>query len=279
MLNAVACLKKAREFDIIHNHTQIEGMSIACLTKTPMLTTLHGNLQGDLSLLFNNYSGWYNTISFSAKSLLPEKGQFAGVIYNAIDLKSFPFNGAARNDSYLLFLSRISHEKGPHLAIEVAKKTGMRLLIAGNVDTVDEKYFREEVLPKVDGDQIKYVGEAVFKQKIELMSNAYCLLAPITWSEPFGLFMIEAMACGTPVVAMNKGSVPEVVKHHQTGFVVNALSEMVDAVAKVPDIDKMTCRMHVALNFDVPRMADDYLAAYKNILHNRVRRKDAISIA
>jgi glycosyltransferase involved in cell wall biosynthesis len=104
-----------------------------------------------------------------------------------------------------LFLSRISPEKGPHLAIEVAKKLGMRLIIAGNVDTVDEQYFRKEILPRIDGDQIKYAGEVDFERKIELLTEAYCLLAPITWAEPFGLFMIEAMACGTPVDCHESG--------------------------------------------------------------------------
>jgi glycosyltransferase involved in cell wall biosynthesis len=269
MLNAVYCVEKADEFDIIHNNTQIEGLSIANLTRTPMLTTLHGNLKGDWRQLFSHYKGWYNTISRSAKLLLPDKGRFAGVIYNAIDVKAYPFN-AARTGSYLVFLSRISHEKGPHLAIEVAKKVGMKLIVAGNVDTVDERYFRQEILPRVDGDQIKYVGEVDFKRKIELLAGAYCLLAPITWPEPFGLFMVEAMACGTPVIALNQGSAPEVVKHRQTGFVVNALFEMAEAVEKISEINRVMCRKHVEQRFDVPRMADDYLQAYSSILREPV---------
>jgi glycosyltransferase involved in cell wall biosynthesis len=270
MLNAVACLERSDQFDIIHNHTELEGMSIACLTRTPMLTTLHGNLKGDSQILFSRYAGWYNTISYSAKSLLPEKERFAGVIYNAIDVDAFPFV-AARFDTTLLFLSRISAEKGPHLAIEVARKLGMRLIIAGNVDTVDEQYFRKEILPKIDGDQVKYVGEANFEQKIRLMTEAYCLLAPITWSEPFGLFMVEAMACGTPVIVMNYGSAPEVVRHGETGFVVNTLAEMMEAVSRIPQIDRYACRRHVEQRFDVSRMADDYLKAYnKIVLHSPV---------
>jgi glycosyltransferase involved in cell wall biosynthesis len=184
------------------------------------------------------------------------------VIYNAIEVKAYPFNGSPRQP-YLLFLSRMSQEKGPHLAIEVARKLKMPLILAGNVDTIDERYFREEIFPKVDGDQIKYVGEVNFKQKIALLAEAYCLLAPVTWPEPFGLFMVEAMACGTPVVAFNRGSVPEVVKHGETGFVVNTLAEMTAAVEKVKWIDKRRCRQHVKENFDVPRMVDDYLAAYE----------------
>ena len=278
MMNVVACIEQSKDFDIIHNHTQVEGMSVAALTETPVLSTLHGNLQGDLRLLFENYCGWYNTISHSAKTLLPEKDRFAGVIYNAIDVEAFPFQ-ASRNDSYLLFLSRISHEKGPHLAIDVARKVGMRLLIAGNVDSVDVKYFRKEVLPRVDGDQIKYIGEADFNRKIELMTGAYALLAPITWSEPFGLFMVEAMACGTPVIVMNRGSAPEVVMHGKTGFVVDTLADMVEAVGQVHRIDRLTCRRHVEEKFDVPRMANDYLEAYESIIQKQRVIKPAEAVA
>jgi glycosyltransferase involved in cell wall biosynthesis len=271
MLNAVTCVEKSAEFDIIHNNTELEGMSIAGLTRTPMLTTLHGNLKGDWLLLFKRYAGWHNTISHSAKSLLPEKERFVGVIYNAIDVKSFPFN-SVHSDRYLLFLSRLSHEKGPHLAIQVAKKLGMRLIIAGNVDTVDECYYRNEILPQLDGDLIKYVGEADFQTKCQLMSEAYALLAPITWPEPFGLFMIEAMACGTPVIVLNSGSAPEVVENNKTGFVVSNLIEMVEAVSRIPLIDRSYCRKYVEDRFDAPRMAEDYLRAYERILQESAVR-------
>ncbi|MFQ6122644.1 MAG: glycosyltransferase family 4 protein [Dehalococcoidales bacterium] len=265
MLNVVTCLEQADKFDIIHNHTCFEGLATAGLTKTPMLTTLHGGLKGDWLELFAHYKGWYNTISHSAKSLLPEKEHFVGVIYNAIDVKSYPFNDSNREPN-LLFLSRISYEKGPHIAIEVAKKTRRRLIIAGNVHSVDEEYFRTMVLPGVDGDQIQYVGEADYHRKRELLAQAYCLLAPITWPEPFGLFFVEAMACGTPVVVFNRGSAPEVVKHGETGFVVDTFDEMADAIDRVHQVDRRRCREYVEDRFDVPRMADDYLRAYERVL-------------
>ena len=266
MLNVVSCLEQAGRFDIIHNHTTLEGLATAGLVKTPMLTTLHGNLKEDWLTLFGHYKGWYNTISWSAKTLLPDKERFVGVIYNAIDAKSYPFNDSKR-EAYLLFLSRISYEKGPHLAIEVAKRLRRRLIIAGNVHPVDEEYFRTMLMPGVDGDQIQYVGEADYYRKRELLSQAYCLVAPITWPEPFGLFFVEAMACGTPVVVFNRGSAPEVVRHGETGFVVDTLAEMADAVEEVYHIDPRSCREHVERNFDVPRMVDDYLRAYERILY------------
>jgi len=265
LLNVVSCLQRADQFDIIHNHTTVEGMSTAGLVKTPVLTTLHGDLNGDFQTLFTHYKGWYNTISRSAQSLLPEKERFAGVIYNAIDCTSYPFNGGERDD-YLLYLSRISPEKGTHLAIQVARKLGRRLIIAGNVDTVDQQYFQSQVSPQIDGKLIQFVGEADYYQKRQLLSQAQCLVAAINWPEPFGLFMVEAMACGTPVVALKRGSAPEVVCHGVTGFVVNTLEEMMDAIGQVNQIDPRRCREYVELRFDVPRMADDYMLAYQGIL-------------
>jgi len=245
----------------------------AGLVDTPVLTTLHGGLAGDWLLLFERYRGWYNTISQSAKRLIPPKQRFAGVIYNAIDVGSHPVNTGPRDD-YLLYLSRISPEKGTHLAIEVARRSGQRLVIAGNVDDVDRPYFETEVLPRVDGGLIRYFGEADVVQKRELLARARCLLAPITWPEPFGLFFIEAMACGTPVVVFRRGSAPEVVEDGVTGYVVDTLGQMVEALGRVDRILPAACRRRVEENFDVGRMADDYLAAYRRVLGAaRVRRR------
>ncbi len=268
MLNVVSCLERADEFDVIHNHTGIEGMATAGLVDTPVLTTLHGGMQGDWLLLFERYKGWYNTISQSAKSLLPDKGDFAGVIYNSIDYESYPFNPGARDGS-LLFLSRISAEKGPHLAIEVAKRLGRPLIIAGNVDAVDEPYFRTQVEPAIDGGLVQYVGEADYEVKRRLFSSASCLLAPLTWDEPFGLFMAEALACGTPVIAMRKGSAPELIRHGETGFIVDNVEGMVDAVARIGQISPQACRQEVVERFSIGRMTDDYVAAYRRIAATR----------
>ncbi len=275
LLNVVACLRDAKRLDIIHNHTLTEGMAAAALSPVPVLTTLHGNLSGDQRVLFEHYAGWYNTISHACKERLPQKPRYAGTVYNAIDVPSYPFNGA-RRESGLLFLSRMSREKGPHLAIDVAQRCGLRLILAGNVDTPDEEYFKSAVLPRVDGDQIRYVGEADNTMKRELLSSAYALLAPITWPEPFGLFMVEAMACGTPVIAFNRGAAPEVVRDGETGFIVSTVEEMAAAVARVDKIEPARCREWVARRFDAPRMAADYLAAYRRILEGD-RPRDAVA--
>ncbi len=265
MLNMMACMERAERFDIIHNHTCFEGLATAGLVDTPVLTTLHGPLHGDWLLLFDHYKGWWNAISRSQASLLPPKERFAGVVYNAIDVGSFRLNPRPRGDG-LLFLSRMSHEKGPHLAIEVARRTGRPLVLAGNVDTVDEEYFETRVLPHVDGQQIRYVGEADATRKRKLLAEARCLVASITWPEPFGLFMVEAQACGTPVVARRLGAAPEVVRHGRTGYVVDTVEEMAEAVERVDGIDPVACRRFVEERFDVARMADDYLDAYRRIL-------------
>ena len=232
MLNVLACLEQADQYDIIHNHTCFEGLATSGLVKTPVITTLHGGLAGDWLLLFEHYRGWWNTISNSARSLLPIKERFVGTIYNAIDVASYPFNGGKREE-YLLFLSRMSHEKGPHLAIEAARRLQMPLVLGRNVHPVDQEYFQSLVLPHVDGDMIRYVGEAGYHYKRELVAGAHCLLASVTWPEPFGLFMVEAMACGAPVVAFNRGATPEVVLHGVTGYVVETMDEMVEAVRQV----------------------------------------------
>lgn len=265
MLNVVSCAERAAEFDIIHNHTALEGMSIAGLIPTPVLTTLHGDMNGDWELLFHRYGGWFNTISYSALSLLPENSRCVGVIHNAIDCSAYPFNPGPRED-FLLYLSRISVEKGAHLAIEVARDLGVKLVIAGNVDDPDRDFFESEISPHVDGELIEYFGEADFQAKCDLLFRAHCLLAPITWQEPFGLFMVEAMACGTPVVAMRLGAVPEVIEDRVTGFVVDSLDEMKTAVTHCHSIRPEDCRARAKTLFDVPRMVDDYLKVYEQII-------------
>lgn len=276
LLNASNAYARAEEFDIIHNHTCAEGLALAQLVQTPTLTTFHGHLSPDTADLFSRYRQWYVSISRSARDLTPPGGRFAGVVHNGINASSFPFNPGPRED-FLLFLSRMSREKGPHLAIQAAKTAGRRLVMAGNVDRPDEEYFRTEVQPLIDGDQIQYLGEADVSMKRDLMSRAEWLLAPITWPEPFGLFMVEAMACGTPVVVLNNGSAKELVVHGQTGYVVESVSEMAAIVQNAPHtIDPYECRQHVEQQFNVPRMTDEYLATYHRIASAELPREDIL---
>lgn len=269
--HAALSMREARQYDIIHNHAGEEVMALALLVpEVPMLTTMHCLITPDTKIIWDHYLGYYNTISRAQRRLMPEitGGIFAGVVYNAIDVASFPFE--AEKGDYLLFLARICPEKAPHLAVEVARRTGRRLILAGKVDPVDFLYFTNSVAPFIDGENVVYVGEADWRLKRELYRRAYCVLMPVVWDEPFGLVSVEAMACGTPVIALNRGALREIVCHGRTGFVVDTVDQMVEAVRLVPEIDPWACREHVARHFDVPVMVDAYLQVYRDILRGRV---------
>jgi len=272
-LHAALSLRNARQFDIIHNHAGEEVMALSHLVPdVPMLSTMHCLITPDTKIIWDHYPSYYNTISWSQRQLMPEirGGVFAGVVYNAIDVPSFPFQ--AEKDDYLLFLGRISLDKGPHLAVEVARRAGRRLVMVGKVDPnpIDQEYFATLVAPLIDGEQVVFLGEADARLKRELYRDAHCLLAPITWDEPFGLVLAEALACGTPVVVFRRGAAPEVVQDGETGFVVETLDEMVRAIDLVPHIDPWVCREHVARNFDAPVMAENYLRTYEAILSGAI---------
>jgi len=263
--NAIA-LCEAEGFDIVHNHAGELAMVMSHLIKTPMLTTAHGVITADSKIIWDYYPWFYNTISYAQRKAILKIGNknFVGVVHNAIDVETFPFS--KEKDDYLLFLARISPEKGTHHAIEVAKKLGKKLLIAGKVDEVDRVYFEKEIKPRIDGKQIQFFGEADAEQKRVLYAKAYCLLAPISWEEPFGLFLIEAMACGTPVVAFARGAAPEIIVHGRTGYLVHDTEQMAKAVYLVEQIDPLDCREHVKHNFDKHQMVRDYITTYEKVL-------------
>jgi len=266
-LHSALALKEASDFDIIHNHAGELTMAMAHLVPdVPMLSTMHCLITTDTKFIWDRYQGYYNTISMSQRRNMPPlaNGHFVGVVYNAINVPSFPYD--ERKEDYLLFLSRISVDKMPHLAVEVARRTGRRLIIAGKVDRVDEHYFSTVLAPLIDGKQVQYMGEADARLKRELYAKAYCLILPLCWEEPFGLVMIEAMACGTPVVSFARGSASEVVVDGETGYIVRDVGEMVDAVRRVDRISPRRCRQHVEDNFDAPLMANRYLQAYQRII-------------
>jgi glycosyltransferase involved in cell wall biosynthesis len=262
LVHLAALLRDSHEFDVIHNHCGELLMAFAPVTAAPMLTTVHGPMAPETRIVWDHYDGYFNSISQSAKNGFPDRG-YVGVVYNGVDVGSFPF--CAEKDDYLLFLGRLSLEKGTHLAIEVARALGQRLILAGKVDRVDRQYFDEKVAPLIDGSLVTFVGEADAPGKRELFAHARCLLHPVTWPEPFGLVMAEAMACGTPVVGLRQGSVPEVVRHGETGFVVDSVDEMVEAVQCVQDIDPYRCRAHVAARFSADQMVSGYERLYQQI--------------
>ena len=263
-INAAACFERADQFDIIHSHAAPVIMMQANLVKTQVLMTFHNPLDQPILDVLSAYKGHYNTLCRAAKRDLPDRG-YVGAVYNDLDVASFPFNSGQR-EGYLLFLGRISYDKGTHVAIDVAQRLNRKLVIAGNVNQHDEEYFESMVKPHIDGDLIHYFGEASRSQTRDLYSQADCFLFPILWEELFGLVMIEAMACGAPVIAFNRGSAPEVIVDGETGFIVNNTDEMVKAVGRVGEIDRQACRSHVERNFNAPRMVDDYVAIYERVL-------------
>lgn len=274
--HAVLSMREARGFDIVHNHAGEQVMALhGLLPDLPMLTTMHCLITPDTQAIWDGYSGYHNSISWSQRRTMPNTGgTFAGVVYNAIDVQSFPFQ--EEKGDYLLFLSRISPEKGPHLAVEVARRAGLPLIIAGKVDPADAAFFRDTVEPLIDGSHVRFVGEADARMKRELYRNARVLLMPITWNEPFGLVLAEAQACGTPVISFDRGAAPEIVSHGRTGFIVTDVEAMAEAVSRVGEIDPAACREHVARHFDGPIMANNYLRLYRSITQPR---RPALTVA
>jgi glycosyltransferase involved in cell wall biosynthesis len=254
-------------YDLVHDHSGYLIVAFShLLSLPPTLHTIHCAFD-DIAYPF--YERFKQAVTFNAiseyhRSQAPPGMNWGGVVYNAVDLEQFPYT--PKKDDYLLAFGRIAAAKGFHLSIEAAKRTGQRLIMAGVVQERYQEYFDTEVKPHVDGEQIIYEGEVSDARKHELFAHARAFLFPITWPEPFGLVMIEAMATGTPVVALRQGSVPEVVDDGRTGFVCDTFEEFVSAVDCVGDIDPRACRDWVEQHFTVPRMVDGYEAIYRGLL-------------
>lgn len=269
MLQLSQVYERAGEFDIIHSHMGCAALPYAKLIKTPTVHTLHGVFTPDNEKLFRHAKEQpYVSISNSQRE--PRLGlNCAATVYNGIDVSSHKFYAEPDAPPYLAFLARMSPEKGPHLAIEIAKRVGLPLKMAGKVDIVDVEYFENEIKPHIDGTQIQYLGEANHEQKNELMGRAIATLCPITWKEPFGLVMVESMAAGTPVIATKRGSTLEVISQGHSGFICDSVEECIDAVRKVTELDRFACREYVLNHFSVKQMVDGYEAVYEQLLAER----------
>lgn len=252
-------------FDIIHNHLGWRILPFIWMIQIPMVTTLHGVLsaphQKEVFKKFKKLN--YVSISYSQRKNLPILN-FVSNVYNGIKVEKFNFKEIPKD--YLAFLGRIAPNKGPVEAIEVAKKAGMKLIIAAKVDPIDIKFYEEKVLPLIDGKQIKYIGEVDHVGKNRLLRNARAVLCPIQWDEPFGLVFTEAMACGTPVLVMNRGSVHEVILNKKTGFICRDTDEMIRRLSKIETIDRKSCRDHVVKKFTSKMMTERYLKTYEKII-------------
>lgn len=258
--------QEADQFDIIHSHIDYLPFPIFRRMRTPHVTTLHGRL--DIPNLYNLYREFHDMplVSISHYQRLPLNwARWAGTVHHGLPVGLYTFR--EKPGEYLAFIGRISPEKRVDSAIEISKRVGIPLKIAAKVDKVDQDYFDATIRPLLNQRDIEYIGEIGESEKNDFLGGAYALLFPIDWPEPFGLVMIEALACGTPVIAKLQGSVPEVLEHGVTGFIVRDIETAVQAVRKVPSLARRRCRDAFERKFTSERMAKDYLKIYEGLTH------------
>ncbi len=254
-------MEQANNFDIIHNNFDFLPLSYSRLIKTPMVTTIHGFSSPKIIPVYKKYNNTSYYVSISNSDRSPELN-YTATVYNGIDTRAFSFS--SESDNYLLFFSRIHPEKGVSEAIEIAKKSNRKLIISGLIQ--DQEYFTNKVNPYIDGQEVIYVGNSGPVDRNKLLGGAFALLHPISFEEPFGLSVVEAMICGTPVVAFNRGSMSELIVNNKTGFLVNNVEEAVEAVNSVQFIDRRACTEWASSNFSRQQMVDGYLGVYEKIL-------------
>ena len=262
--------QQAHEFDILHFHVDYLHAPLVRQLSRPALTTHHGRL--DLPDLARFYGIFHDmplvSISNDQRGYL-RQAHWIGTVHHGLPCDLLPFQPASR-DGYLVFLGRISPEKRPDLAIEIAAKAGAPLKIAAKVDRVDQAYWDEKIQPMVGAhSNVQFIGEINEKEKAELLGKAAALLFPIDWPEPFGLVMIEAMACGTPVIALRRGSVSEIVEEGISGLIVDNVEQAVAAVRRVAELDRAKVRAAFERRFAVERMAKDYVDIYRRLVASR----------
>jgi glycosyltransferase involved in cell wall biosynthesis len=250
--------ERAAEFDLIHSHYDFMALSYSRLVKTPVLTTIHGFSSPQIMPVYEKYRDGY-FVSISNSDRAPGLN-YVATVYNGIDLSLYPFQDRAGD--HLIFLGRIHPDKGVHLAIEVARLSGLPLLIAGIIQ--DQNYFRDQVAPHLN-EQVLYVGPVDVPAKNQLFTRARALLHLNTIPERFGLVLAEANAAGVPVIAMDLGSCREVIADGQTGFLVNNVEEAARALERVPEIDRRACRQRVEKHFSVEKMVEGYEQVYSKI--------------
>lgn len=261
ILHVAHVFERAGEFDLIHNQADFVPLAFSRLIDTPVVTTIHGFSSARIMPVFRRYQDhvYYVAISEADRAL---DLRYAATIHHGIPIEQFAFDATGGDD--LLFFGRMHPDKGAAEAIGVAQATGRKLIMAGIVQ--DHAYYEQLVAPHIDGDRINFIGAVGGEERARTLGGARCLLHLINFDEPFGLSVIEAMACGTPVIACNRGSMPELIDDGVTGFLVDSVDEAVSAIARIGEIDRTACRRAVIERFTVDRMADAYLALYRSIL-------------
>lgn len=263
-LHIASVFERAAEFDLIHNHFDFLPLSYSGLVRTPVLTTIHGFSSERIVPVYRHYNDRCHYVAISDADRHPAL-DYVATIHHGIALEEF--TPRERPGDFLLFLGRIHPDKGAAEAIEVSRRSGMPLVLAGIIH--DQDYFERAVEPHLDGTQIRYVGSVGPAERDALLGGAYALLHLINFDEPFGLSMAESMACGTPVIATGRGSVPEIVRHGETGFVVSGPDEALAVLPQVAALDRVRIRAYAAECFSRERMVDDYIRVYLQIVERR----------
>jgi glycosyltransferase involved in cell wall biosynthesis len=266
MLHLEHVFRRAGEFDVIHFHTDHLHFPLARRSRVPHVTTLHGRLDlPELPPLMREFCEM-PLVSISDAQRRPLAwANWQATVHHGLPASLLPLR--AGPGRYLAILGRISPEKRCDRAIEIARRLGMPLKIAAKVDPADQAYYEENILPLMDDPLVDYIGEIGEAEKADFLGNAIALLFPIEWPEPFGLVMIEAMACGTPVVAFRRGSVPEIVDPGVTGFIVESVDEAVQATRAAATLDRCACRQRFEQRFTANLMAANYLRVYQRLIH------------
>jgi glycosyltransferase involved in cell wall biosynthesis len=262
--------ERASEFDIVHSHVDYITWPLLRDLHIPMVVTTHGRLDlYGLETLYRTYDQLpLVSISDAQREAVPH-ANFVATVHHGLPVRDYPMGPGG---DHLVFLGRIHPEKRPHIAIQVALRARLPLVIAAKVDVPERRYFESEVRPLLSGPGIHYIGEVDDGAKMRLLGNARAVLSPALWPEPFGLVMVEAMACGTPVVARRCGSIPEIVRHRKTGFVCDDDDELVEGVMRAGDYDRRACRKWVEERFSVERMTDDYEELFERMVAAHGRR-------
>ena len=266
-------LGRPGDFDIIHSHLDFQGFPLARRNTIPTVTTFHGRLDlPELQPVFHEYAEMPMVSISNAQRKPVSWANWQATVHHGLPRDLYTLHSSP--GTYLAFLGRIAPEKRPDHAIEVAKRVGIPLRIAAKVDPMDQNYFHTEIEPLLSHPLIEYLGEITDAEKDEFLGQAMALVCPYDWPEPFGLVLIEALACGTPVLAYRRGSIPEIIENGSTGFVCESLDEMTAAVQRIPEIDRRACRVTFDQRFSAERMAQDYLRVYEQAIGNTCEKEE-----
>lgn len=272
MLHIGTAYEQQDEFDIIHDHNGLLSIPTANMATTPVIMTAHNDFNQENRIIYQTLKHPYQVTISKAQATMALGMNHLGTVYNGLPLQTYPFS--SKHDGYLLYVARCCMEKGLHHAITVAEQLNLPLLIGAKLESFNEPYFQKFVKPHLS-KKIIWLGEVDEEQRNQLMSKAMCFLHPVTWPEPFGLTLIEAMACGAPVVAFKQGSISEIIRNGETGFVIEPdnVKAMIEAVRHIDRIDRFTCRQHALANFNATRMANAYEMLYEKVLKKEATEK------